>query len=176
MKNKVLIPAAIALMAVSADARAADRVELTGALPFPQAMTSYAGQEVFLLTSAYEGMPLVVLHALAEGLLPVCSDIASGVSQLIADGAPVSTFPVGDMEAAADRLAALQADREGLLAARREARAFGRRLDIRDTVAGLANILRELPWPAVDVWQDFHAPPHPPGTGWKGRWRRRMPR
>lgn len=68
--------------------------------------------DVFLLTSEFEGMPNALLEAMANGCVPVVSDMESGIPEVVRDGESGFLPPVGDVEAFADRLERLQADPE----------------------------------------------------------------
>ena len=68
----------------------------------------------FVLPSSFEGLPVSVLEAMAQGLVPVASDIRSGLPELIRDGENGFLVALGDTEGFADRLATLALNREGL--------------------------------------------------------------
>lgn len=63
--------------------------------------------DVYVLTSVWEGRPLVIQEAMQVGL-PVVTTAAGGVPELVGDGARV--VPVGDDQAVADAVAALLDD------------------------------------------------------------------
>jgi len=70
--------------------------------------------EVILLTSEYEGLPNIILEAMARGCVPIVTDIKSGVSQLIQDGYNGCLIPVGDIQEFANRITFLQNNPEYL--------------------------------------------------------------
>jgi glycosyltransferase involved in cell wall biosynthesis len=90
-------------------------------------LAEYAGADVFVLASDYEGMPNVVLEAMAAGL-PVIATASSGTTDLIRDGINGFLVPADDPQAFCDRLHLLQNDPERLRslsdAARLTARAY----------------------------------------------------
>ena len=61
--------------------------------------------DVLLLSSNYEGVPAVVLEALAAGLPIVATDCSRSMGTLLGDGAMGQLVPVGDEEALAEAIA-----------------------------------------------------------------------
>jgi glycosyltransferase involved in cell wall biosynthesis len=78
--------------------------------------------DVFVLPTRYEGMPVAMLEAMAAGVVPVVSDVASGVPEAVE--ADVSGFrpSPGDVEQFARAIAALHGDRDRLEAMSEAAR------------------------------------------------------
>jgi glycosyltransferase involved in cell wall biosynthesis len=68
-----------------------------------------AGCDVFCLPSSKEGLPLVVLEAMAQGK-PVVATAVGGTPELVLDGVTGLLVPPGDARALADALGALLAD------------------------------------------------------------------
>ncbi|WP_035812764.1 glycosyltransferase family 4 protein [Jiangella gansuensis] len=66
-----------------------------------------AAADLYVLTSVWEGRPLVIQEAMQVGL-PVVTTAAGGVPELVGDGAEV--VPVGDVAAVADTVSALLDD------------------------------------------------------------------
>lgn len=62
--------------------------------------------DIFISTSLWEGLPLVLLEAMACGLPPVCFAI-DGVAEIVTDGVQGCLVPVGDVEVMADALESL---------------------------------------------------------------------
>jgi len=62
------------------------------------------------LPSAFEGLPVALLEAMACGAVPVVSDIRSGVRQVVRDGENGYVVAPGDVQGFADRLAELARD------------------------------------------------------------------
>lgn len=77
---------------------------MPGKMPNHMALELMRQNDIFLLTSAFEGLPVSLLEAMAHGLVPVVSAIRSGVPELIQEGRNGFTAPVGDIKAFADRI------------------------------------------------------------------------
>lgn len=67
--------------------------------------------DVFILTSAFEGMPNALLEAMGRGCVPLVTRIDSAVPELVDDGTAGFVVAIGDYAAFADRLGRLAADR-----------------------------------------------------------------
>ena len=87
------------------------RVRRTGALGRDAVDEVWRNNDVALLVSAFEGMPLAMLEAMAAGVCPVAMAIESGLDELICDRAEGRVVPQGDVPAMADVLAELAMDR-----------------------------------------------------------------
>lgn len=122
-------------------------VRWLGRLSTPELVAQYVAQDVFVLPTRHEGFPVALLEAMAAGVAPVVSDIASGVPEIVTVNNGLRV-PVGDVAAYASAIASLAADRDRLetvsAAARRDVAA---RFDIRDRAVeyqGLYARWREL--------------------------------
>jgi glycosyltransferase involved in cell wall biosynthesis len=82
-------------------------VEFLGTMESDALARLLAGQDVFLLTSVFEGLPIGVLEAMGQGCIPVVSDVRSGIPELIEDGVEGFRVPIGDIRGVATRLAEL---------------------------------------------------------------------
>jgi glycosyltransferase involved in cell wall biosynthesis len=71
----------------------------------------YGAFDVFLLTSANEGTPVVAIEALAAGV-PVVATDAGGTSTVVDDGETGLLAPIGDVSALAAHIERLRADDE----------------------------------------------------------------
>jgi glycosyltransferase involved in cell wall biosynthesis len=60
--------------------------------------------DVFLLPSAFEGLPVSLLEAMSRGVVPVVSNIRSGIPELIRNGENGLIAPIGDIERFTDHL------------------------------------------------------------------------
>lgn len=135
-----------------------DRVRLEAiAAEVAPSLTTFAGHvdraevhrqlaraEIFVLASAYEGLPHVVLEALAEGCAVVVAG-AGGTTEVIRDGIDGLVVPYGDPPSLAAALARLVDDddlRKGFSAAgpERVRTAFSWESTSRDAIALLADV------------------------------------
>jgi glycosyltransferase involved in cell wall biosynthesis len=88
-----------ALQALADDLGVADEVALPG---FQENALAYmAGSAVFALSSAWEGLPTVLIEALAAGARVVSTDCPSGPREILQDGRLGALVPVGDAVALA---------------------------------------------------------------------------
>jgi glycosyltransferase involved in cell wall biosynthesis len=89
----------------------ADAVSLPGFVsnPFP----AMAKARVFVLSSAFEGLPGVLIQALACGTTVVATDCDSGPREVLQGGRFGRLVPVGDVDALADAIDAALADPVG---------------------------------------------------------------
>lgn len=85
-------------------------VRWRGALRPRDVMSFLAKQDVFLLLSDYEGLPLSLLEAMAAGLVPIVSDLPSGMREVVSDEIGFRV-PIGDVAAATEAVLELERDR-----------------------------------------------------------------
>lgn len=85
-------------------------IRLTGALSNEETVKILEQNDVFLLTSDFEGTPVALVEAMGRGCVPVVTDIRSGVPELIDDGINGYRLPIGDIRLFAERLSLLQQD------------------------------------------------------------------
>ncbi|MCP4346506.1 MAG: glycosyltransferase family 4 protein [Desulfobacterales bacterium] len=78
-------------------------VRLLGMLDFSEVLDVYRQARIFVLPSYYEGMPNVILEAMASGLPVIGSDV-SGIPDLIADGETGYLVPVRNPKILAKRM------------------------------------------------------------------------
>ncbi|MEO5374890.1 MAG: glycosyltransferase family 4 protein [Alphaproteobacteria bacterium] len=86
-----------------------ERVVVRGPLPGAQLPQEYAAADIFCLPSLEEGLPLVVLQAMASGLAVVATP-ETGAGDVIRDGIEGRLVPSGDPRALAAALDALAGD------------------------------------------------------------------
>lgn len=100
--------------------------------------------DLFLLTSRYEGLPRVVLQAMAAGV-PVVATAVDGTPDVVRDGETGALVPPGRPDEAARRLVALSRDpgaRERLAARARAS--LGAEFDVREMVRRLETVYVEV--------------------------------
>ena len=90
------------------------RVKLHGWLSSEKVIAIMRSSEVFILASAFEGFCISLIEAMANGCVPVVTDIRSGNKQLVDDGANGFVVPIGDVKSFVDRIRLLAEDRERL--------------------------------------------------------------
>jgi glycosyltransferase involved in cell wall biosynthesis len=71
-----------------------------------------ATRHVFVLPSSFEGLPVSLIEAMANGCVPVVAAMRSGVPDLIDDGRNGFLFDIGDTPAATRALARLAGDED----------------------------------------------------------------
>jgi glycosyltransferase involved in cell wall biosynthesis len=84
------------------------RAEYKGLIPNEAIPAELERHDVFLMTSAYEGLPIGLLEAMGRGCVPVVTDIASGIPELVQEGVNGFRVSVGDTATFAQRLEMLQ--------------------------------------------------------------------
>lgn len=70
----------------------------------------YADSSMIVMSSHYEGFPMVMIEAMACGLPAVCFDFKCGPRDIIIEGVNGSIVPDGDIEALADAIVRLMKD------------------------------------------------------------------
>jgi glycosyltransferase involved in cell wall biosynthesis len=86
------------------------RLWFTGTLPNEDVLSILSSCDALLLPSAFEGLSVGMLEAMARGVVPVVSDIRSGVPDAVRHGENGFIAPVGDTSRFADHLQRLQQD------------------------------------------------------------------
>lgn len=96
-----------------------------------------ARAEVFVLSSAWEGFPAVLVEAMACGTPVVSTDCPSGPSEILDKGKYGPLVPVGDVDALASAIAKLLTTRPDTESLRRRASEF----DVRTSVEAYLDLL-----------------------------------
>lgn len=102
----------------SAGAEVSKRVVCEGALDRVAVDEVWRSNEIALLVSSYEGLPIAILEAMSAGVCPVAMEISSGLGDLVLSGENGIIVPQGDVDAMADALCGLSCDRERLMRVR----------------------------------------------------------
>ena len=127
------------------------QVRWLGNLTTPALLDQYVAQDVFVLPTRAEGFPVALVEAMGAGLVPVVSDIESGVPEIVDSGLTGERPPTGDVAAFADAVARLDRDRtrlEAMSAAAR--RTVEDRFDIRDRVGAYQSLYAR--------WEELYRP------------------
>jgi glycosyltransferase involved in cell wall biosynthesis len=96
------------LAGLTRDLGLSDRVRLAGLVPDVRGLLAAA--DIFCLPSRFEGLPLVLLEAMAAGL-PVAAFAIDGIADVVTDGVQARLVAPGDTCGLASALGALMADR-----------------------------------------------------------------
>ena len=88
-------------------------VRLVDSVPYEQVPRLLQDFDVFVLLSDFEGLPLSLLEAMGAGVVPVVSDLPSGLAEVVDESRGVRV-PVGDVERAAEAILELSRDRTRL--------------------------------------------------------------
>jgi len=102
------------LREVSQEYEAQGIVRFLGILNRERLSEEFDNHDVLLMTSEFEGLPNVLLEAMAHSLVPVVSAVTSGIPEVIRNGKNGFIVPIGDISAFADRIQALDHDRTKL--------------------------------------------------------------
>ena len=114
-------------------------------LPHSRVLDLMQEADVLVLPSLTEGCALVVLEALACGL-PVIVTPNTGSLEFVRDGCEGFVVPIGSSDAIADRLNALNRDREMLAAMSRNAHATAAEKSWESYRANWADAVRTVTW------------------------------
>jgi glycosyltransferase involved in cell wall biosynthesis len=88
------------------------RVEMRGPLTNRATIECLADHDVFVLPTRYEGFPVALIEAMGAGLVPVVSNIKSGVPEVVERGVTGFTPAVGDIAGFAESIERLSSNRE----------------------------------------------------------------
>ena len=99
-----------ALVEAAAPWVAKNLIEFIGIVPHDQMPQLLQDHDVFIMTSAYEGMPNALLEAMGQGCIPVVTDIDSGIPEVVRDRDSGMLIAVGDIEGFAEGIASLHHD------------------------------------------------------------------
>ena len=108
------------------------RVHWRGAVAREELLDALPAFDVFVLPTRTEGLSVGLVEAMGAGLVPIVSDIRSGVPELIDDGVEGFRPAVGDIAGFAEAIAKVAADRPMLDTMSRHAYARVQHLDVRE--------------------------------------------
>jgi glycosyltransferase involved in cell wall biosynthesis len=106
-------PDRIALEAKMQSSIIASHVEFIGAVKYRDVPGLLASHDIFVLTSDYEGLPLSLLEAMGHGVVPVATDLESGVREVM-DETNGMRVPIDDAEGYARAIVHLDRNRDEL--------------------------------------------------------------
>jgi glycosyltransferase involved in cell wall biosynthesis len=94
----------------------ADRrdVRWTGLQPMAGVLALYRSHDVLVMPSRGEGLPVALLEAGAAGVVPVVSNLASGIPEVVTPGVTGFRPEAGDIAGFADAIGQLAGDRQAL--------------------------------------------------------------
>jgi glycosyltransferase involved in cell wall biosynthesis len=85
-----------------------------GRRSMPEVLAEYEQQDVLVMPSRHEGLPVALLEAGAAGMAVVVSDLPTGIPEVVHNGETGYRLPTGDTAAFADAIARLARDRDHL--------------------------------------------------------------
>jgi len=100
--------------------------------------------DIFLLMSEFEGLCVALLEAMANGVVPVASRIASGNGEVIADGNNGFLVAPRDIQGFADRIKVLAGDPGRLRSMQKSAWEIGSRYSIERMVDSYVDCFRDI--------------------------------
>lgn len=91
-----------------------ERVRFLGRLSYDEVMLLHQSNDIVLLMSKAEGLPVCVVEAMKCGVVPIVFDMPSGIPELVLDGETGYRVPQGDVQACAKKILDLYSNREKL--------------------------------------------------------------
>ncbi|KXF78730.1 hypothetical protein ATN84_02835 [Paramesorhizobium deserti] len=99
-----------------------NRVILVGGVPHEKVRDLLAAHDILVMPSRFEGSPMSLIEAMAEGCVPVVSRIRGVTDTIVDNGVDGMLFPVGDWRQAARHIETVRNDPALLAAMSRAAR------------------------------------------------------
>jgi glycosyltransferase involved in cell wall biosynthesis len=106
-------PDRIGLEAKMKSSTAGAHVEFIGAVNYSETARLLAAHDIFILVSDYEGLPLSLLEAMGHGLVPIVSDLESGIRDVVNENNGM-LVPVEDIDGYARAIIHLDKNRHEL--------------------------------------------------------------
>lgn len=157
-------------------------VEFRGAVANREVPVLLREHDVYVLLSDYEGLPLSLLEAMGEGLVPVVSDLPSGLAEVVTPEMGLRVA-VGDVAAAEAAILALAGDRERLRTLSESAARLARsRYSADRMVSEYLALIDSIAPPQTPLWPPSVEIPAPRGlrpwlfSGWRRSLRRALKR
>ena len=127
-------------------------IQFPGAIDYRDVPPLLDAHDVFLLTSDHEGLPLSLLEAMGHGVVPVVSDLESGIREVV-DQSNGVLVPVDDLEGYARAIVHLDKHRDELVAKSAAARERVREFSIEAMTDRWLTLLSEhtggtVEWPS----------------------------
>ncbi len=133
------------LLALAVELGVAEHIDLPGHVINPYKYLATAS--VFVLSSAWEGLPLILIEAMACGCPVVSTDCPSGPSEILENGRFGRLVPVGDTRAMAAAIKATLDDPPNRDSLRTRARMFSRESAVAEYEALMLNPAAQSPGP-----------------------------
>jgi glycosyltransferase involved in cell wall biosynthesis len=156
--------------------------ELRPPVPNREVSALLREHDVYVLLSDFEGLPLSLLEAMGEGLVPVVSDLPSGLAEVVTAETGLRV-PVGDVAAAEAAILALAGDRPRLHGLSENAAALARsRYSAERMVADYLALIDSIAAATIPLWPPSEEIPAPRGlnpwlfSGWRRTARRALKR
>jgi glycosyltransferase involved in cell wall biosynthesis len=130
------------------------QINFWGPVLHREAMEQLSSQDIYLLFSEFEGLPISLLEALARGVVPVVSQIPSGVSEILIDSVNARIFPIGRADLAAKIVAELAQDPLQLFRLSKSAKQLGDKFSIDKMFGSYADLL----WETIETTQQQRFP------------------
>lgn len=142
-------------------------IRMFGPLPHDQAMREVQGQDVYILLSDFEGLPLTLLEAMARAVAPVVTDISSALLDRIEHGQQGLRFPVGQPLRAAAYIAELASHPQRLREMKSNAWTLAQEFSARAMRRAYVELISQIAAPtdlAHVLWRDaqYISPQFPP--------------
>jgi glycosyltransferase involved in cell wall biosynthesis len=134
------------------------KITFLGPLLHAEAMNQLAKQDIYLLFSEFEGLPISLLEALVRGVVPVVSQVRSGVSEILTESINAKIFPIGRPDLAARMVAELANNAPQLRQLSKAAKQVGDTFNVDNMCARYAELLRATITSGRSHWSSLVSP------------------
>lgn len=97
---------------LKSDLKAFNTVTFNGKLPNRDVLELHTNHDIILLPSKTEGLPVVIVEAMKYGVVPITTNLESGIPELIDHKVNGFTVPLGEIETYATYIEQLHQDRQ----------------------------------------------------------------